>query len=950
MTCCESMLATSCHGAQSTQLPGTFLLTTDAAGRRIVVFATMILNTDGVWSTAVLSTASMTTTTVSRGSGVLGVVETAIVTGAVDVTKFIAESDIPTILPLPGSVPSDRDASRTIPASNRALTTMITLATNSATYSERLSLTDTGNLTIIGSNGIDSSTRSSRTGSSNLATTGSDGGDSSTRFSATSTINPTTTSTGSRKGSTGLIKASTNSTNQTNSGIIILQSSIYSSIPPGFTLPGQFISTTNPAGSEIFVPSPAVISPTDSFTRFALTMNITSRVDGRGSTMTNVTEVLTNGAGSITTAVVPEPMVLASMSASVPRTGFVTTATSGSGEATNWSNGKIISATSLPPAPSGFEYILAKATDTGSCQGEQLELIPIDGVSSQVSGMSCFEDPMTSTASHVPDGAWIETITSTTCAHAMQMVSTTKSGESVTSVVPKLCIPAAGMAFLLFHWPQLCHIQYTFPFTWHWSCANGEVHPPGPGSGGIWYPIIDYPIETPKLGDGENDDQGRPKTQDEGQETKTGSRQNTDSTTKTRMTQPTSVTRLTTGSTASSTASSCILATGTMSGCCAGPTTVMYSSAICCSNTTVSNGKTICDFPTVTAADVLTIFYRGSFDTNPDDFISMPASPIIGAYALLAPSALSRLFSGTGLLPGDQVYGGTGQPGSATPDPTISGSITSRGSRSSDQPPMRTANPTMSTITTAKPTNSSITCMLDGAPSSSQFCVCGPTATYKTLSVPASITGIDAKSAMCAYSSLDPADIVAPILTPMASMLPPVQSSKPACHGIAFSPDSKCPYAEHGYCDCEGILVPSLSNDTQAIDCGYQTKPTANDCPVVSSYSASLAAASASSASAAVASANIVSASLAANSPQETSYNHEGSSLCGDISKKDCLDAFEQYVDAITYYNHTAYIASAGDTIINTLLGGRQGCTAKTTCNSSEEAAYLRALANSKMG
>ena len=53
---------------------------------------------------------------------------------------------------------------------------------------------------------------------------------------------------------------------------------------------------------------------------------------------------------------------------------------------------------------------------------------------------------------------------------------------------------------------------------------------------------------------------------------------------------------------------------------------------------------------------------------------------------------------------------------------------------------------------------------------------------------------------------------------------------KPDCSPMPFNPNGPCPYAYSGYCNCNGIFVPSLQ-DVQPLDCSYVVAPTSNNCP-----------------------------------------------------------------------------------------------------------------------
>ena len=319
-------------------------------------------------------------------------------------------------------------------------------------------------------------------------------------------------------------------------------------------------------------------------------------------------------------------------------------------------------------------------------------------------------------------------------------------------------------------------------------------------------------------------------------------------------------------------------------------------------------------------------------------------SPDVRSASTLAPPVMNSASQASRGHGGSNVASATGL--ISTPASVLFHSITSTpgvGSGSSGA-----HRPSSTTVVASMP---NLSCMYDGAPwySPTSWCDC-PSATFAALPVASSVTGDQSRSAMCAYTSLDPAKTIKPVQTSAAPTNIPGMGGVPGCRGVIFSPDSACPYAANGYCDCGGVQVPSLSNDT-IINCDYKLQPTARDCPVVTSFSMSIAASSASAASvASVSSASVASvisaskASVAAAGPTETSYNNGGSAICGDINRKACQTAFSQYNDANVYTQYSSYVASAGNTAINVIFGpfANQGCTAKFSCDS--DAAYAKGM------
>lgn len=104
-------------------------------------------------------------------------------------------------------------------------------------------------------------------------------------------------------------------------------------------------------------------------------------------------------------------------------------------------------------------------------------------------------DSITTTETAVPAGVSIQTITTSTCSTAGAIITTTSSGSTVATEVPKLCIN--GFAFIIFglDLPSLCHKLLKFPLgiVWRVLCSSGalpiisiisidpEIFPPGGG-------------------------------------------------------------------------------------------------------------------------------------------------------------------------------------------------------------------------------------------------------------------------------------------------------------------------------------------------------------------------------------------------------------------------------------------------------------------------------------
>lgn len=146
---------------------------------------------------------------------------------------------------------------------------------------------------------------------------------------------------------------------------------------------------------------------------------------------------------------------------------------------------------------------------------------------------------------------------------------------------------------------------------------------------------------------------------------------------------------------------------------------------------------------------------------------------------------------------------------------------------------------------------STTTGVLDGASwlDPTSFCDFG-SATYPTISLPTTITN---PAELCAYTSLNPSNAITPKTTAAIPTNRPGYGGVPACAAVDLdAAHQDCPFAIDGWCSCGGVLVPPLAPTLSGfINCAITVQPAANDCPVNTAYSESLAAASASSASAA---------------------------------------------------------------------------------------------------
>ena len=238
--------------------------------------------------------------------------------------------------------------------------------------------------------------------------------------------------------------------------------------------------------------------------------------------------------------------------------------------------------------------------------------------------------------------------------------------------------------------------------------------------------------------------------------------------------------------------------------------------------------------------------------------------------------------SNTGSNSGTQ----SGRPSITSSPATTSGTTTGASGTSSNtisgpsSVPARTTTGTGTgtkpATTTAAPSNT-LWCMADGAPwySPTSWCDCGASASLPALPVPTGITGTDSSSAMCTYSSIDPAKTIHPVSTSAAPTNIPGEGGLDGCRGV-IGPDSNCPYAEYGYCNCNEVYVPNLNTVGSMINCDYTLQPTANKCPVVTAFSSSIAAASASAASvesvSRASAASVMSASSQAALPTGSKY------------------------------------------------------------------------------
>ena len=201
----------------------------------------------------------------------------------------------------------------------------------------------------------------------------------------------------------------------------------------------------------------------------------------------------------------------------------------------------------------------------------------------------------------------------------------------------------------------------------------------------------------------------------------------------------------------------------------------------------------------------------------------------------------------TGVISGFPTLGdGKNPPPAGWSPANPSDSSTSSANSTSSSTPVSVVASTSSAAKVPKTTG-----MLDGAPwlDPTSFCDFG-TATYPTVSVASTITD---SAALCAYKSLNPSDQITPKTTSAIPTDIPGVGGLPGCAAVVWGPDHQdCPYGTDGWCNCDGTLVPPLpATKTGIINCAITKQPTANNCPVNTAYSVSLAAAASSSAAAA---------------------------------------------------------------------------------------------------
>ena len=209
---------------------------------------------------------------------------------------------------------------------------------------------------------------------------------------------------------------------------------------------------------------------------------------------------------------------------------------------------------------------------------------------------------------------------------------------------------------------------------------------------------------------------------------------------------------------------------------------------------------------------------------------------------------------------------GTSSSSSTSSFPTLTGvtggtaPYSSGGSASTGTAPYALPNATSAVSPTASGTAgtapvtaqvSRTTGMLDGAPwlDPTSFCDFG-SVTYPTVSQQSTVSD---SARLCAYTSLNPASAITPKTTGVIPTNRPGYGGVPGCAAVVFGPAHKeCPFGTDGWCNCGGTLVPPLApTKSGIINCAITIQPSANNCPVNTAYSKSLAAASASSASAA---------------------------------------------------------------------------------------------------
>ena len=149
------------------------------------------------------------------------------------------------------------------------------------------------------------------------------------------------------------------------------------------------------------------------------------------------------------------------------------------------SSNRTTSMTQISPSPTGaVTYALEFTNSQGSVTDEIVEVGYHSGVAS-TNVLFAYADGITTTETTLPTGVSIQTITISTCATAGAIVTTTSSGSTVATEVPRIC--THGFAFLIFGLPgfhsssdlsSLCHKLFAFPLGIIWRVFCPGDTPP----------------------------------------------------------------------------------------------------------------------------------------------------------------------------------------------------------------------------------------------------------------------------------------------------------------------------------------------------------------------------------------------------------------------------------------------------------------------------------------
>lgn len=257
-------------------------------------------------------------------------------------------------------------------------------------------------------------------------------------------------------------------------------------------------------------------------------------------------------------------------------------------------------------------------------------LLAVQSDSAVLGSLTALLGEQLATVTTVPSGMSIETVTSTTCSTAFAMATTTAAGDTVTKIVPELCLN--GVAWFLFGWtniPKLCTKRFNlFGFLLQFICDRKTGFPVG-------VDIISYPSPPPPPSSGSSENS--PSIPEENGQDGDDEPSNTQNPSEYASSTRSPYSARSKGSTFLTSSMRTSSATSFTSRVCSGAITVSGTSRMCCDNSTVIGPTTLCNYHINAWVEDLGPFLTASIpipaSARP---ISLPGTPIAFNSATLA--------------------------------------------------------------------------------------------------------------------------------------------------------------------------------------------------------------------------------------------------------------------------------------------------------------------------